>query len=88
MEKINSAVIFPTFFEDENFRTCPAFYFPALELLFLEHSKLGLKIGFSSIETSPKTKFNLDTHKQQITSQFSFYIIIMGMLKQRNTTTS
>ena len=31
-------VIFPIFFWDGNFKTCLAFYFAALETLFLEHS--------------------------------------------------
>ena len=26
------------FFQNENFKTCLAFYFPALETIFLEHS--------------------------------------------------
>ena len=29
------------FFQDENFKNCLGFYFPALETLFLEHSKSG-----------------------------------------------
>ena len=31
--------ILPTFFQEENLKTCFAFHFPALKMLFLEHSK-------------------------------------------------
>ena len=38
MGKYIFEVIFPMIFLGENFKTCLAFYFPALETLFLEHS--------------------------------------------------
>ena len=60
--------IFPILFQKENFKNCIAFHFPALEALFLEHSKSVKMTQKSQIQSlkitvSLKIKFSFQPTK-------------------------